>query len=179
MKYELVNPISYTSPEGYSTTLYQIKALFSFEVNALNCTNQVLQGQLGGYVESTANLDQVGNSWIFDTAKVYQGGYVSGNAVVIGDSRIFNGAQAIGNAVLDDGILKGDVKLVSGEGQFESKECDHVKFLNTTIDTINHPVRHFRQVHRDADEKIFGIRSPHNTEMVANPLFDKRLDNCR
>ena len=73
-KYELLQDDTVTTPSG--ETLYRIKALVAIGL-------LVSPGELGGYVESTQNLDIYGNAWVAGNA------WVSGNARVFGNARMF------------------------------------------------------------------------------------------
>ena len=74
MKYELTNT--------RQNDLYQIRALIDF--------GKVKAGDLGGWIESEANLSQDGNAWVFDNAVVFGNARVFGNAVVSGDAWVYN-----------------------------------------------------------------------------------------
>ena len=70
-KYELTEETKVV----YGVTLYRIRAL-----TAIGLT--VAAGQLGGWVQSEANLNQYGDAWVSGDARV------SGNAQVYGDARV-------------------------------------------------------------------------------------------
>jgi hypothetical protein len=81
-------------------TVYRIRALRDF--------GDVRRGDLGGYIESEANLDHNGESWVADLAQVYgPHGCVRGNGRVSGESWVL-------------GIVDGDAQIcdlvVVGEG---------------------------------------------------------------
>ena len=58
-------------------------------IRALKDINEVVHaGDLGGFVESTANLDASCGAWVFDDARVYDSACVFGDARVYGDARI-------------------------------------------------------------------------------------------
>lgn len=65
---------------------------------------QVVRGQLGGYVESEANLSHDGAAWVDVDAKVFENAKVTGNALVFGDAvvrgeaRVFENAKVNGKA---------------------------------------------------------------------------------
>lgn len=122
MKYELLpTPIPY-SFDGNTYTVYQIKALETF--------GDVSKGQIGGMVESTANLSQLGCCWLYDSAAAVGGGRVYGNAkahdrtVIGGNAQLFDCAKASGNVQLkgnaqvydcarayENAIIEGDAKV--------------------------------------------------------------------
>ena len=91
-KYELTNE---TKKVG-SVTLHRIRALKDF--------GKVVEGELGGWLESEANLSQNGNCWVEGNAMVYgnalirKNAYVSGNAVVEGNAIVSDYAEIYGNA---------------------------------------------------------------------------------
>ena len=73
-----------------NSTLYRIRALRDF--------GNVKAGDLGGFVESEANLSQVGDCWIYDEAKVYGVARVCGNAQVCKNASVGGSARIAGNA---------------------------------------------------------------------------------
>lgn len=79
-KYELTS----NTIVKFGRTLYQIKALFSFDV--------VSKGDFGGYIENEENLSQDGNAWVFGDA------WVSDNAEVYGDAEVYGNAEVYGDA---------------------------------------------------------------------------------
>ena len=68
MKYELTLK---TCVSADGTVLFQIRALRDLFIRSVKA------GDLGGFVQSNANLDQEGDCWIFAHAQVY------GNAQVV------------------------------------------------------------------------------------------------
>ena len=92
-KYELVFD---TGKSFLGIKLFRIRALVSF------CG--VTKGNLGGYVQSEANLSQQGDAWVFGDAQVSMNAQVSdnarvhGDALVCGDARVYENAQVSDNA---------------------------------------------------------------------------------
>src|SRR4030067_3045726 len=74
------------------TTLYRIKALKNFSV--------VKAGDLGGYIQSEANLSHEGNCWVFENAKVSGNARVSKNALVYENAWVFGNARVSKNALV-------------------------------------------------------------------------------
>jgi len=62
-------------------TLFRIKALKSF--------GNVLEGDIGGYIEKEINLSHEGNCWVYGDANVYGDAKVFGNAVIQNNNQIF------------------------------------------------------------------------------------------
>ena len=93
-KYEIIetDPISVDGK-----TLYRICALKSF--------GSVKRGDLGGYVASYRNLDQLGDAWVSGDARVYGGARVYGDARVSGDAQVSGQMDII--TVLDIGSERG------------------------------------------------------------------------
>ena len=81
--------------QAYEKTLYQIQAIVSF--------GSVLDGELGGYIETEKNLSQENNAWVYD------GAWVSGDAWVYGDARVSGNARVSGDA-----RVYGKLKLLAG-----------------------------------------------------------------
>lgn len=76
-------------------TLTRIKAVREFDNDILGL---VLEGSLGGFVETEANLSHSGTCWICNNAKVYGDARVSDNAVVMSHARVYGAAHVSGNA---------------------------------------------------------------------------------
>ena len=85
----------------FGRTLYRIQAL-------RNVFDDVVEGDLGGYIEKEANLSQEGECWVYDEAQVY------GDAVVTGDAAVCNRAKVSGPAVIADTACVGDSARVHG-----------------------------------------------------------------
>lgn len=88
MKYELTD----NTIQHDDKIFYRIRALKDF--------SNVKQGDLGGYLESTNNLSQVGDCW------------VSGWALISGAAKVKGKARVFGNAWLRDfALVTGDVDV--------------------------------------------------------------------
>jgi hypothetical protein len=85
--------------------LYRIEALKDF--------SNVKKGDLGGYIESYANLDQEGNCWVYDNsfvlgdAQLTENSVLKENVVVSGKSSISGDSEIIGNVIIDNSIITG------------------------------------------------------------------------
>lgn len=93
--------------ETEGITLYRIQALRNF--------GNVIEGDLGGYIQSYSNLAQCDNCWIWSFAKVYNKAKVQdnamiyNNAIVKGKAVIYDNARICDNAiVMDDVIVSGN-----------------------------------------------------------------------
>ena len=75
--------------------VYRIKALKSFKTII---SRHVDAGDLGGWVESEANLSQEGLCWLFDEAAGYENSRRSENSVGYGNSAQFGSSQQSGNS---------------------------------------------------------------------------------
>ena len=74
----------------FGHTLHRICATRDF--------GDVKKGELGGFVESKANLSHEDNCWVYDNARVYGNAKVSGDAKVFGNARVYSDAWVYGNA---------------------------------------------------------------------------------
>lgn len=115
-------------PEGemgiVEIKLYRIQALKTFTKPG-GCNPVVHVGELGGYVEVEDNLSQDGNCWIFDKARVKEGGRVLDDAIVydkslVSKNSIIRGRSIVGGhcfvtnqSVIIDSTLEGNV-IVNG-----------------------------------------------------------------
>jgi hypothetical protein len=77
MKYKLTENILTVNVDGKGIKVHQVKYLES--------------GELGGWIESEANLSQDGNAKVFGNVRV------SGNACVFGDARVSGNARVCGD----------------------------------------------------------------------------------
>lgn len=85
MKYKLTDKtITYCG-----RTLYRIEALKDF--------SDIKAGDLGGWIQSEANLSQDGSCWVADNAHIYDNARVSGNAWVSDNAHIYGNARVSGN----------------------------------------------------------------------------------
>lgn len=113
--------------------LYRIQALIDF--------GDVKAGDIGGYVQSEANLSHEGDAWVYDNAEVFGHARVFGNAKVYNNARVFEYAIAFDNAeVSAHAILFGYARVgedatISGAAQVfgnaqvngSSKVYDHAQ----------------------------------------------------
>ena len=105
MKYELTGE----TKEFFGVTLYRIRYLKSFA--------NVSAGDLGGWLQSTANLSQEGNAQVSDDALVSDDAQVSNDALVSGNAQVSGNALVSGHAqVRGDARVSGNA-LVSGNAQ--------------------------------------------------------------
>lgn len=85
-------------------TLHHIEALRDILMYAVEV------GDLGGFIESTNNLNQNSDCWIADKARVYDDAWVCGNAHVYGNARvhghtwIYGDTWVCGNAQVSDNV---------------------------------------------------------------------------
>ena len=113
--------------------LYRIQALKTFtKPGGYNPVVHV--GELGGYVEAEDNLSQDGTCWLFDKARVKDGGKVLGDAIVydkslISKNAIIRGRSVVGGhcfvtnqSVIIDSNLEGNV-TVTGHSIIHSGSC--------------------------------------------------------
>lgn len=104
----------------FDKTLYRIRALIDIKEHG------VKKGDLGGWVESEANLSHDGVAWVggsalvYDAARICDGALVSGSAVVCdaarvsGSAQVCDGAQVSGAAVVCETARVSCAALVSG-----------------------------------------------------------------
>ena len=74
--------------------LYRIQALIDF--------GDVKAGDIGGYVQSQANLSHEGDAWVYDNAEVFGHARVFGDAKVYDNAKVFGHARVFGNAKVYD-----------------------------------------------------------------------------
>ena len=59
---------------------------------------RIAHGEVGGWIENETNLNQSGNAWVYDNARVWGDARVSGAAQVYDNARVYGNAQVSGNA---------------------------------------------------------------------------------
>lgn len=93
-KYRLTNKTITVTRNGKEVTLHRIEALRDF--------GNIKAGDLGGCVESEANLSHDGNCWVYDNAKVYDSAKVYGNAKVYDSAKVYDNAKVYDSAKVYD-----------------------------------------------------------------------------
>jgi carbonic anhydrase/acetyltransferase-like protein (isoleucine patch superfamily) len=76
--------------------------------------HEVKAGDIGGFLESEANLSHSGNAWVADDAIVCGDAKVSGNAWVGGKAKVWGDARVSGNAWVLGGATLGYHARVTG-----------------------------------------------------------------
>lgn len=119
-KYEMTS----IAIEWQGRKLFRIKALKSF--------GDVKAGDLGGYIESENNLSQDGNSWVYNTAKVYDKAMVWGNAKIHDNAEVFEDSFVYGNAcVCGNSKVFGLARVYGDVCIYNNAEiCDNVRVHN-------------------------------------------------
>lgn len=91
-----------------------------FRIKALKDFGEVKKGDIGGFIESDANLSQRGKCWVYGNAEVYNNAVVCNNAKIIDYAVVCNEADIRGNAVVknnamvcSNSIIKSTVKDTS------------------------------------------------------------------
>lgn len=92
--------------EYHGKTLKQIRALVN--INLLTDA-----GDVGGYIESEANLPQDGTGWVSGTAKVFDNAVVL-SGTVGGDAKVYGNADVLGTARIHGSSIVTDHAVVHG-----------------------------------------------------------------
>ena len=111
-------------------TLYRIRACKDIKVSP---TITIHKGDIGGYIECEANLEQIGNCWVCENAKVYGNAWVYGDALVYGDAKVSGDAKVYGNAwVCENAKVFGDAKVYgNAEVYGNCWVCENAKVCET------------------------------------------------
>ena len=113
-------------------TLKRIRALVAIT------TAGVAPGELGGYIETEANLQVSGNAWVFGNVRVSGDARVYGNAWVFGNARVSGDAWVSGDAqVFGDARVYGDAQ-VSGDASKTPLQIGGLTWHVTIIDAHMH-----------------------------------------
>ena len=105
MKYVLTNEKKIVD----NTTLFRIMA--DRDIPEIH----IKKGELGGFVESTYNLDQEGSCWLFDDSCAYEKGRLRGDALAYNHSRIY------GKAIVSEKARLRDFVKIYGKAQVYSR----------------------------------------------------------
>ena len=101
-KYELTTEVKVE----FGITLHRIRALVDI------ARYGVKAGDLGGWIEKEANLDQEGDAWVSGEARVFGDAWVYGEALVYGEARVSGEARVFGEArVYGDAWVYGEAQL--------------------------------------------------------------------
>ena len=108
MKYEFVEGDERVVAPG--VVVKRIRALVA--ISATFFAPAVAPGDMGGYVQSEANLMVSGSAWVYGNAWVYGDAQVSGDAQVYGNARVYGNAQVSGDArVSGNAQVSGDAQV--------------------------------------------------------------------
>ena len=94
-------------------TLYRIKAEKDF--------GDVKKGDLGGFIETEANLSHIGKAWVYDNAKVFDNAQVYDNACIYNDACIRHSACVFREAKVYDNAIVHDGARVYGNAQVRNR----------------------------------------------------------
>lgn len=119
MKYELTDVTKEVENDYGTYTLHQIRALSSFD--------DVKEGDLGGYIESEANLSQEGKGWLYEDAIAFHNARIRHDAKVRGVSQVAGHASVEDNAIVENSIVCSDAVVNS---------CAAIKFATIRGDAM-------------------------------------------
>jgi|GEM_PF-4213382 len=99
------------------TILRRIVALKEFKLQPYGTCIVIKPGDVGGYVETTKNLDQRGNCWILNNAKAYGQAFVTKDAVLMDSAEVFGKAIVTDQTVIRNAARIYDTAIIRGESQ--------------------------------------------------------------
>ncbi len=100
MKYKILQD---TKKSKFNTLVYRIQATRDFA--------DVIEGQMGGYIEREYNLSQHDDCWLYDNSVCMQNARVHENCQVRNNSQILHDAQAYGKSSIYNSIVCGHAKV--------------------------------------------------------------------
>lgn len=120
-KYELLEDDTIVAENG--ATMYRIRAKKTLvDLYASYGDIIVRKGELGGYIQSEANLDTTRTAWVCPNAQVF------GNAVVADDSYICGDAKVYGNAkILGYSVVAENARVFGNALLFSDWSCPDVR----------------------------------------------------
>lgn len=183
-KYKLTD----TTIQRFGKTLRRIQALKSF--------SNVKADDLGGFVESEANLAQDYDAWVYgdavvcDEARVFHNAKVRDEAIVKGKSQIYNSAivqnraLVAGNACVFDRALVGGYAFVTGSSRIweESKVSGQAQICGNAMireqADIRGQARISGRVQICGTSKIFDVNIGGKAVIYGNANIRDRNDYC-
>ena len=153
-KYELTE----NTIEQNGRTLYQIRALKDFE--------DVMAGDLGGYIEKEENLSQEGNCWVSDEARVYGNAQVFGKAQVYENAEIHNDTKIYGKAeIYGEADVWGNAQVYENAQVYGNAQIyEKAQIYENAQLFENAQVRGNAQVYGEA--KVFGNAQVYNKAKI-------------
>lgn len=85
-----------------------------YRIQALRDSEHAKKGELGGFIQSLANLSQDGDAWVAQDAKVFEEASVLGNAQIWGEAMISGRAVVCDKARVFDTAIVFEAALVGG-----------------------------------------------------------------
>lgn len=104
----------------YGRTLYRVQAVRDF---ILNDGERIDTGEVGGLVDSEANLSQEGNCWITKGAKVLGDAYVCGDAVIRGGATVWGRNVVCGFATICGDAMVAGWAIVKDRATVKDHSC--------------------------------------------------------
>lgn len=124
----------------YELTLEAKKVLgvTVFRIRAVRDFSDVKKGQLGGWLESAANLDQYqGDCWVFNDgcalgdSRISENGQLFGNALLSGSATISENGWMFGGAVARDQVkIYGDAKVFGSAVMLDNSHASGNIFIS-------------------------------------------------
>ncbi len=153
----------------FGRTLHRIVATRDF--------GTVKKGDLGGFIETEANLSHEGNCWVSGDAWVCGNARVSGKAQVYGDALVSGDAWVSGNAMVYGGAQVCGNARVSGKAQVygDALVCGEAEIKDQTqLTEGNHSGEVIKEPQTNLTEEVAKLRQE-NEELKAK--LENRLNN--
>lgn len=165
-KYELLTD---DSIKHGRTTLYRIRAIIDF--------SDVKAGDLGGYIEKEANLDHLGDCWVYDNSKVYEDAYVCQNAQIRGNARMSGYSIASDNALLsDDCVMWGNSRICDNAKAFNQCKISGYAWIREDAE-LHNSVTAFGNILICGSAKVYKSTRLHgNAEIRGNAVIRSQRD---
>lgn len=104
---------TFFTKSGQQHNVRRVKAVKSF---CLTNGTLIHPGDIGGYVESIANLSQDGNCWVTKDAMILDSAYVCDDALISGEAVVHGSSLVKGRAQVREYANVRDKATVSGYG---------------------------------------------------------------
>ena len=151
-KYEILKDQAITMN---GSSIYRIRALKDF--------GSVKAGDLGGYIQSSENLSQEGECWIYGDAMVYHKAKVKDNAIVRDYVHVYGESQVLQNAIVEGHARVFGESYVFGNARVKDNGnvFDHARVNGFAIVQDNATVSENTRVYGETIVKDYAMVSGH------------------
>lgn len=107
--------IDFRHPTDKRQRIVRLYRIISLRELSIPGNYNVALNEIGGYVESEANLSHDGNCWIANSAKVFDRAQITDDSLVKDDAAVFEDAMVKGNSIISNyARVRGNPEILDG-----------------------------------------------------------------